>query len=998
MFSRLLFTIATAISLTGLYAVYAVAIRPLVVIPDQLVVPPVAIDRADLHRPAENVRIAKTFLSDQPWTAESEYMLRAGQAFIFTRDWDRDGNDPRKVKFTPFAIVWLSTDKQGREQAISLASESAQLMFASILDDKHSTDPGRVIRAVLSGDVKVRGTEGLAIDGKQFIFDESAPSLYTNNPVRFQFGAHKGSGGRMHMSLIPAEGAPGKDRPHILGVRTIRLAGGVDRDNPKHKFEYVQFDLQQEKTLEKTNKPQKPARIRCSGDLVYDLERQTAVFSDKVVASLETDTGEFDYINCDSLAIHFTPQHNERSSANLDLKNETNHSIKPHTKNSYRHIESDLAFEKLIAKGKEVKVISQKREVKVLMTELTYHAPSRNLRMTAPQRVVASQKGSILEVPDIELCLDQGNPTDLICRGPGELNVTQPTAFTASWAKQLTWKRSPESNNRSAELELVELEQKASFRQPEKKLALGAEVIRIWLTSVFPDPEKSAAGTKSSNPDVKRLLAETNVALVSPQLQANAKEELDIRLEEFSLESDSQVDQVSSTTDHSDAVHGLRSRKDGSKSSGSTTTDHGLFSAEPFELSANKIGVKLRKSFAKAEPEVSSIEAVGRFRLHQKHKTGEEPTDVTGDRMLLVNNGPLQQVVHLFGSPAHVRDRGLHIEGHEVNFDRKANRVWVPGRGLLRLPMDGQLPVEWLANPKSKAGLDVWWDESMEFNGLSAAFVGRVRAELGRTRMSKCGQMVVELVSHQSFSDSDASQKPELRSIHCRENVEFDSSAYQETQMVKVFRGKVSEFTIDRIKDVTSAQGPGKMELWQRGKNERNDGLGPRNVIQVNRPITVLASDWNYTRVEFKGRMEGKIDLQRSRFEDSVRIIHGPVKLPNEKIDSDNLPVGASSMRCENGELMNHPKSTRNVNPYQQLVGTGNVEIEGHGFYANADEVSFDGSKNLYTLRAHGNHNATISHESSKNQGAGRSIRFILSTKGLEQLIIDGATGASNAR
>ena len=249
MFSRLLFTIATAISLTGLYAVYAVAIRPLVVIPDQLVVPPVAIDRADLHRPAENVRIAKTFLSDQPWTAESEYMLRAGQAFIFTRDWDRDGNDPRKVKFTPFAIVWLSTDKQGREQAISLASESAQLMFASILDDKHSTDPGRVIRAVLSGDVKVRGTEGLAIDGKQFIFDESAPSLYTNNPVRFQFGAHKGSGGRMHMSLIPAEGAPGKDRPHILGVRTIRLAGGVDRDNPKHKFEYVQFDLQQEKTL-----------------------------------------------------------------------------------------------------------------------------------------------------------------------------------------------------------------------------------------------------------------------------------------------------------------------------------------------------------------------------------------------------------------------------------------------------------------------------------------------------------------------------------------------------------------------------------------------------------------------------------------------------------------------------------------------------------------------------------------------------------------------------
>ena len=99
MLSRILFTIATAVSLTGLYAVYAVAIRPLVVIPDEPAAPRVAEEQTESHRPAENVRIAESYLTEQSWAAQSEYMLRAGQAFIFTNNWDREKTDQRLVHF-----------------------------------------------------------------------------------------------------------------------------------------------------------------------------------------------------------------------------------------------------------------------------------------------------------------------------------------------------------------------------------------------------------------------------------------------------------------------------------------------------------------------------------------------------------------------------------------------------------------------------------------------------------------------------------------------------------------------------------------------------------------------------------------------------------------------------------------------------------------------------------------------------------------------------------
>jgi hypothetical protein len=81
---------------------------------------------------------------------------------------------------------------------------------------------------------------------------------------------------------------------------------------------------------------------------------------------------------------------------------------------------------------------------------------------------------------------------------------------------------------------------------------------------------------------------------------------------------------------------------------------------------------------------------------------------------------------------------------------------------------------------------------------------------------------------------------------------------------------------------------------------------------------------------------------------------------------------------------------------YQQLVGKHNAEIEGRGFYGNADQISYDGAKGLYMLRAHGKQEATISRDSERgprDSVTSRRLEFIPSTNFLSADRVTGASG-----
>jgi hypothetical protein len=262
----------------------------------------------------------------------------------------------------------------------------------------------------------------------------------------------------------------------------------------------------------------------------------------------------------------------------------------------------------------------------------------------------------------------------------------------------------------------------------------------------------------------------------------------------------------------------------------------------------------------------------------------------------------------------------------------------------------------------------------------------------------RCEQMDVSLSARISFADADLEQQPELGTIHCREEVSFENTEYEGNRLSRVQRGRVAEFVLERLKGTSFAQGPGQILVWRRSKSQPA-GLPQRDVIQANRPINAVTSDWDFTRVNFKGRMTGNLDRQRSTFHDTVLIVHGPVSLPNEMIDSDHLPNAAGSMRCDKLEFTHQSKGPDNPNDYQQLVGWGNARIEGRGYYANADEISFDGRKELYMLRSHGNQSAMLAQDAgpgrNRNESFGRRIEFIPATQTVK---VDWATGATGGQ
>jgi lipopolysaccharide export system protein LptA len=1032
MHARLLFTIATVACLLGTYAVYAVVTRPFVVIPE---IPEKLVDLAEhkmAHRPAENVRVAQTHLAELSWASESRYMMRSGERFIYTQEFEHTPGD-NKIRFVPFAMVWLQKDKEGRESAVSLVSDSALVRFASGFDGSNP-NPGRVVGAVLDGEVQMKGSDGLAIEGKQFVFDESAPSLISTNPVKFQYASHKGYGRNLNVKLIPAEGPPGRDRPHVYGVRTIRLGAGT---NPvTKKWDPVQLDVRMPQQGQ-----QKLIKVRCNGDLEYDVAAHTALFSQSVRAHSMTSASGYDALDCDKLWLQFT------NAPGAAVEVTPPEDGKPLEKPPYQKLETDLAFSRLIAEGQTVKIVSTERNLSATMKRLVYDADQRRLQLTDPRAVYITQRGSTLAVPEVDVRMREDSwPEEVLCRGVGQMEMIRPEsnelAFVASWAGELKLTRSSPA---ISGLDFIQLQQQASFRQPRQHTGLLAEVIQLWLATPIDNPADSgkpvaAPGEKSPDPQPKRLFAERNVALVSPQLIAKAGE-LDVRFEADTASQETsgvareslQLVALEVPVTQSVAREPLRPQQQPQPKSKVVLRDRGVQpvnhsvvnrtrdslgppidiplttggaasnksrpanplarSQEPLEVVADRIAVQMRRIEGKTEPELVEVDTQGRVKIVQRRPNGEAPLTAEGDRLRLQNRGLQREIVHLFGQPAHLRDRGLHVEGREVHLDRAANRVWVKGNGLLQLPVPPGTQLETIGQTANDPDLDVWWEESMEFDGRTAKFIGKVRAELGLSRM-RCEQMDVGLSSRLSFTETQREQQPELSTVHCKEDVTFDSSAYEGTIQVQIQRGKVAEFKIDHLKGTSSAQGPGWIQVLQRGKGE---APAQRDVMQANRPINSVSSEWTFTRIDFKGQMIGKIREQSSTFYDSVLIVHGPVERLTDKIDADHLPPLAGSMRCDELEFSHHSKGPNHPADYQQLVGKVNARIEGRGFYANASEISYDGAKGLYMLRSYGNQNATIAQEDNKgrrHEASGRRIEFIPATKTVK---VDRATGASGS-
>ena len=83
---------------------------------------------------------------------------------------------------------------------------------------------------------------------------------------------------------------------------------------------------------------------------------------------------------------------------------------------------------------------------------------------------------------------------------------------------------------------------------------------------------------------------------------------------------------------------------------------------------------------------------------------------------------------------------------------------------------------------------------------------------------------------------------------------------------------------------------------------------------------------------------------------------------------------------------------------FVQLLGAGNTNLEGRGFYATADQISYDETKGHFVLRSLGNRDADIWQEkfsgAPRNHTAGQRIEFTPAKDHIKVIRSSGGEGA----
>ncbi len=414
---------------------------------------------------------------------------------------------------------------------------------------------------------------------------------------------------------------------------------------------------------------------------------------------------------------------------------------------------------------------------------------------------------------------------------------------------------------------------------------------------------------------------------------------------------------------------------------------------------------------------------------------------ISGENFHLENiGGPLaptkdsaastQQILHVFGEPAHVRNGPMHIEGKAIHLDRAENRAWVDGGGLLQLPVNQSFDGKVLPQPES---LDVWWEEGMSFDGELAGFDGNVRTTLklpgangAQQNRMRCESLTVTLDNKVSFTDvTKPKRSPAIVLVTCNDGVEFESHERKDGKLSSIRRGKVHEFQVNQQTGKVLAQGPGEIQVWERASGGSSEGQAPREASGANRPQRVESGTWDYRQIVFAGKMLGNIHQQTTTFDERVQIVFGPVTSATQSISIDAMPKLGGAMRCNllevvyvsaaegkkrgkkpegirPGDRKSSAKGFGNLTPgegqgWVELVGSENAEIEGEGFNGRADQITFDQSKGLFTLRSIGNRKATIWRQADLSQPATRvEAQRMEFNPGSKTLNLTSVTGAEN--
>ena len=301
MLKRLSFTLTVTAGLTGLYWLYALVVTPrleppLLVAPlgpmddsDELKAEPPPGNREDAERYLLAAPLAAQAkfqnLLAAPWAAQAKFQIRLASGVLFSETWKPRSETRDVYEFQPFAMIWFDapgSDSEGGhnsagKQPVTLVSERGLIRFSSEFDPVNQK-VGRVINCKLEGQFTLMGPDGLIVQGRDLLFDESAKVLRSDAAVKFTYQQHDGTAEGLKVDLLPTD----RPRPDQLlaigGVKLVTL------------LQHVEMNLVSNNG---------PLQVTCEKGFEFDLAIREATFLGDVYVAHHTGRGKPDRLLSD---------------------------------------------------------------------------------------------------------------------------------------------------------------------------------------------------------------------------------------------------------------------------------------------------------------------------------------------------------------------------------------------------------------------------------------------------------------------------------------------------------------------------------------------------------------------------------------------------------------------------------------------------------------------------------------------------------------------------
>ena len=1032
---RLIYTIATAISLLGVYRVYSFVVSP-------LLRPLVRVDSrppaTTAHRgPSEAAELAGRHLANSPWAAEAQFCWQqSSDSCLFANVVERLPDGGNKVRLAPFAMVWRDPRRTDGGSYTMEATGAVVHFQNSFFDDAlelSDKKPGRIVHMTLEGKVHVTGPDNLDITGEKFIFSEESAQLYSDWPISFRYGpapgqpnAIRGQADQVTIEFAPVAVSPyGPEMPHIGEVARMRLRRSV------------RLDL----TYELNGEPAKTL-VSSDGPFSYDFQQKVAQFEDRVTVTrpqVKNGVRHMDSLKCQWLGLQFVDAPATGGAGTLPLAAGKGHSTAIEQASataaapsapSQSSVLSGIAFRYLRALAareskspgsvEPVHVESSENSFSADAQELRYDAFTREIVLADPREVRVQHEATQILAPQMRVIHGQsGSRFDLIeCAGAGRFEqmdqAREHLMFFGSWAQSVQVVPDPESDGN-----LLTIQGGASLVQPDR-MQIDGRTIQVWLdpfsSGGIPSGGIPGAGPPSRDArlrklPIRRALANGDVQLASPDVIV-LSDRVDARFAEGTV-----------------APRGRGAdprRRDG----GDAPQMPGAKADEPpFVVRARQIDAVVIHDPQTAEIDVPELVGKHDVRITREAtapdaRRGDRvqvngPVEITGQKLHLKSEGGSRQVLTLAGSldpqpgvPADARLRigDYRVESGVLIFDRGQNRVEVPGPGQLHLPVAADMRGKKLDQPQI---MHVAWIERMSFDGQTAKFLQNVKALLGDSQLT-CEAMDVALNRRIDFqSDRPSTTGLELKSIDCRHQVAIEMYEYADARIVEVMKGTLAHFHLDNGTGEFEGLGPGQVQDWRiakSGESSRWLSVEPTSSARANQPSNEdKRFPWNYAQIVFKGKVTGNVQRQDATLHRNVQILYAPVSKALQVFDRNDLSPGSGKDNGENGAwlgcreldiLLTKGAAGESTVQLRARGGDGeDASLEGRKFTASGNEVLYDQAKGQFILRGRGTDKADIHFQDLPGQPT-RDVqaRVILFVPSRRELVLDGLSASGQAQ